>query len=291
MSNAFDEEIDLFAEDDASSKSKRSYSQTTINKLDSSVEGQLNPIKPSTNKEYDRAVGSVNFTYTDIDVQITPFEMDLENKRKLVGEERDEVGQSNTPKDKEHDKQVDTKFQLLIKKPTFQLKQAYRSEIMTIILGSIAVFFTVFPELTTWLLVTFRSENSKLSEKVFNGELELYYQIAALVIVLLCSYRLAKIRLTWRCLFGPLRLTSKKGFISKNTNSVTYNRIQTVECNQSPLGLLLNFGTIEVGSSGTSEAEVVLYNVYRPTDVANEIYSRMRNFDQNNQENINSFKK
>lgn len=297
MNNSNEEEIDLFAVDAAAlsknktppqTRQKKSVQKEDI-KSDSPPENEQVTV-PTGAFSNTNQFGGMNYTFSDVQMTVQPFvasnqkssQQDDVEEEKVAPETQEEQAESKEPLDK---------FAQMLRTPNFRLKRSYRSEVFTLIVGAIAALLAIFPEIVTFFMNVTRTADSKLPESMFNGESEMTFQIVALLFTLICAFRIAQIRLTWRCLFGPLRLTSSKGFISKNTNSVVYNRIQTVECNQSPLGLLLNFGTVEVGSSGTSEAEVVLFNVLRPTDVANEIYYRMKTFDETNKQNIESFRK
>ena len=298
MNNANEDEIDLFAADAAAlSKNKASRlakqeepKAETLSEVQSIPESIQSAESPS-NKPSVNQYGGMNYTFTDVQMNVQPFVSS--NEKTPVDEEplEQESPPEGSSQEDTDSQETKDKFAQMLRSPNFRLKRSYRSEIFTLIVGAIATLLAIFPEIVTFIMTITRSADTKLPDSMFNGESEMTFQIVALIFTLICAFRIGQIRLTWRCLFGPLRLTSSKGFISKNTNSVVYNRIQTVECNQSPLGLLLNFGTVEVGSSGTSEAEVVLFNVLRPTDVANEIYYRMKTFDETNKQNIESFRK
>lgn len=62
--------------------------------------------------------------------------------------------------------------------------------------------------------------------------------------------------LTTELVFTNKRVTAKFGFISRKTIELNIAKVESVQVNQSPLGRVLNFGTLIISGAGNPQAPI-----------------------------------
>lgn len=91
-------------------------------------------------------------------------------------------------------------------------------------------------------------------------------------------YFSGKILLSWMANRFHLKaniVESSKGIVARNTASVRYNHIRSVEIVQGVIDRILDTGRIELATAGSADVEIIFSRVASPLEIKNDINARI----------------
>lgn len=147
-------------------------------------------------------------------------------------------------------------------KKNFKFKPAYRSMFLIIALIPLGALMYLFPNATLLLLpaeMVSQMVASMPIEKLSSG-----VAIFGLVLAVASAARVFWIRQVNRYTLKPNYVEYAEGILFRKTSKIPYLNILNHECNQNPIQLFLNYGTLELASAASDGAEILIGNIYYP---------------------------
>ena len=111
------------------------------------------------------------------------------------------------------------------------------------------------------------------------GDFPWLLQLTSLIAILGMLYFISKITFSWmanRLYLKENAVESSVGIIARNTSSVRYSHVRSVEIIQGVIDRILDTGRIELATAGSADTEIVFARVARPMVIQQEINERIR---------------
>ena len=92
------------------------------------------------------------------------------------------------------------------------------------------------------------------------------------------GYFSGKILLSWMANRFHLKtnvIESSKGIVARNTSSVRYNHIRSVEIVQGVIDRIMDTGRIELATAGSADVEIIFSRIASPLELKNDINARI----------------
>lgn len=158
-------------------------------------------------------------------------------------------------------------------KKNFKFKPAYRSMwplLLMIMFGGACYFYPVI--MLNMLPADFVRE---LVESVPAEKLTAGVSIFGAMLAAFASGKVIWLRIYRRYMLMPAYAKYEEGIIARSTTKIMYANIVNYDVNQSPLGRLLNYGTIELSSAGSDGHELLMHNILAPRLIEVVLESKM----------------
>lgn len=142
-------------------------------------------------------------------------------------------------------------------------RQSYRSQLLLAMVGLLGVATYFYPVKALSLLfdeAEFADIAAIIPEGVF---IQVFAYIAGLV-ALIAFGRILWTRLYYRYVLSNKYAHRTEGLLKKDQTRIYYQNIRTVEVQQGLIGMLLNYGTVELSTAGSDGSEIVFENVANP---------------------------
>jgi len=147
-------------------------------------------------------------------------------------------------------------------KKNFKFKPAYRSMFLLIAMVPVGLLMYFLPNATLQLLPAESVAQMVATfpiEKIASG-----VSVGGMVLALVASLRVFWIRQVNRYTLKPNYVEYAEGILFRKTSKIPYVNILNHECNQNPIQLFLNYGTLELASAASDGAEILIRNIYSP---------------------------
>ena len=191
-----------------------------------------------------------------------PKNVSRTTKSNLFDKNIEDLTNSDFPEDHPIHKRGIKPFKALAK-PNKKHRQSYRSQLLLAMIGLLGVVAFFYPVRVLSLLF----DETDLADIATIIPEDMFIQIFAYtagLLTLIAFGRILWTRLYYRYVLSNKYAHRTEGLLKKDQTRIYYQNIRTVEVQQGLIGMLLNYGTVELSTAGSDGSEIVFENVANP---------------------------